>query len=72
MDKCHCPAATINRDAHSRFMEVAAQFRERYAASGYDAVDARHLSETLETWLADHICKIDVQLKDAMYGPTHS
>ena len=70
MDKCRCPAAGMNRDAHTRFIEFAKQFRERYDANGFDVADARHLAESIENWLADHICKIDVQLKDAMYGPT--
>lgn len=72
MDKCRCPAAGMNREAHARFIEFAAQFRERYDASGFDAAEARHLAESIESWLADHICTIDVQLTYAMYGPTHS
>ena len=72
MDTCRCPAAGVNREAHARFIEFAAQFRERHDTSGFDAAEARHLAESIESWLTDHICKIDVQLKDAMYEPTHS
>ena len=70
MDRCKCPAAGMNRDAHASFIEFAAQFRERYDANGFDVVEARHLAEAIESWLADHICKIDLQLRDALYGAT--
>ena len=64
MEQCHCPAAQSNRDAHGRFVDVLAQFHQRYAAKGFDPADARGLTNTLDRWLADHIGRIDVQLKD--------
>ena len=63
MDKCRCPAAQGNREAHAQFIEVLARFHQRYTASGFDAADARRLTDTLDQWLTDHIGRIDVQLK---------
>jgi hemerythrin len=63
MDRYHCPAAQGNREAHARFAEVLAGFRQRYQVSGFDPVDARNFVDTVDQWLADHICGIDVHLK---------
>jgi hemerythrin len=64
MVKCHCPAAEGNKTAHDRFMAMLIRFTQRHASNGYDAGDARELTDTIDRWLADHICRIDVQLRD--------
>jgi len=64
MDKYACPVADGNKKAHDRFVEVLAGFRQRYAAGGFSPTDARELVDTLDAWLADHICRIDVRLKE--------
>lgn len=63
MNRVHWPSAQTNREAHAKFVEVLAAFRQRYAANGFDRADARSLVDTIDRWLADHICGIDVQLK---------
>ncbi len=63
MDEYHCPAAEKNKHAHTGFVEVLGGYRERYAANGYDAADARALVDAVDRWLDSHICRIDVQLK---------
>jgi len=64
MDKYACPVAEGNKRAHDRFIEVLATFQQRYAASGFDRADARELVDTIDRWLVDHICRIDVRLKE--------
>jgi hemerythrin-like metal-binding protein len=64
MDKYACPVADGNKKAHDRFVEVLAGFQQRYATGGFSPTDARELVDTLDAWLADHICRIDVRLKD--------
>jgi hemerythrin len=73
MDEYRCPVAQRNKDAHAEMLKVLGGFQQRYSASGYLAADARALLDTVELWLANHICGIDVQLKqcvvDAVVDP---
>jgi hemerythrin len=69
MEKYHCPVAEGNKRAHAKFEEVLTGFRGRYAANGFDRSDARELVDTLDGWLADHICRIDVRLRDYAVKP---
>ena len=69
MDRCHCPAAQGNREEHLEFAQVLSRYAQNYAASGFTHADARHLTDTMDNWLVDHICGIDVQLKDWVLGP---
>jgi len=64
MTKYQCPVAGANKAAHTRFVEVMDGFHQRYAANGFDRADARNLVDTLDHWLADHICRLDVRLKE--------
>jgi hemerythrin len=58
-----CPAAKLNQDAHRGFIAFLQRFHERYTAAGFVQADARELVDTIDSWLVDHICRIDVQLK---------
>ena len=63
MHRSHCPAAAANADAHGRFLAVLAEYRQRYAVSGYREDEAARLVDFIDGWLAGHIGGIDVQLK---------
>jgi len=63
MNEYRCPVAQKNREAHVTFLEVLSGFRQRYAASGFDRTDARKLVDTIDRWLDDHICHVDIHLK---------
>ncbi len=63
MEEYRCPVAGKNKEAHGKFVEKLSEFQERYATSGYDHTDARRLVDTVDQWLDDHICRIDVHLK---------
>jgi hemerythrin len=69
MEEYRCPVAQRNKEAHARFVEVLSGFQERYAESGFDPADARNLVNTVDRWLADHICRIDVHLKQCVKKP---
>jgi len=64
MTKYQCPVAGANKAAHNRFVEVMDGFHQRYAANGFDRADARNLVDTLDHWLVEHICRLDVRLKE--------
>jgi hemerythrin len=66
MHRHQCPVAVDNREAHQRFMVVLQEFADRYGVVGYRATDAQRLVETLEAWLVQHICQIDVRLRDSV------
>lgn len=63
MDEYRCPMAERNREAHLKFVEVLSDYKQRYAAKGFELSDARGLVDTLDNWLSEHICRIDVHLK---------
>ncbi len=58
-----CPVAEKNKNAHAKLIEILSGFQNRYCANGYDYAEASRLVDTLEQWLADHICRIDIHLK---------
>jgi hemerythrin len=63
MEAYRRPVAQRNKEAHVRFLETLSGFQQRYAVSGYDRTDARRLVDTVDEWLDNHICRIDVHLK---------
>ncbi len=63
MKQSRCPVAEKNKDAHSKLIETLSGFQNQYHASGYDHAEASRLVDTLEQWLANHICRIDMHLK---------
>ena len=63
MAQNRCPVADKNKDAHSKLIETLSGFQNRYHANGYDHAEASRLVDTLEQWLANHICRIDMHLK---------
>ena len=63
MFRYQCPAAGMNAEAHTRFVEAISQFRGRFSRDGFDAADARRLVDFVDAWLESHIARIDTQLK---------
>ena len=63
MEEYRCPVAQKNKAAHLMFLDTLRDYRQRYAVSGYLATDARELVNTLDRWLDNHICRIDVHLR---------
>ena len=63
MNEYRCPVAQKNKEAHATFLGDLAGFQQRYTDGGYDRADARELVDTVDRWLADHICSIDIHLK---------
>ena len=69
MEEYCCPVAQQNREAHASFIEVLGEFRQRYEANNYRNTDARKLVDTVDQWLTEHICRIDVHLKKCVIVP---
>jgi hemerythrin len=66
MARYRCPIGERNRAAHQLFIAVLAGFRDDYAAHGFDRDNARNLTDTVDRWLDDHICRIDVHLRESV------
>jgi len=64
MDQYACPVAEGNKKAHDKFVKVLAEFTQRYETRGFERPDAYELVDTIDRWLVDHICRIDVRLKE--------
>jgi len=69
MSKYHHPLTQRNKKAHVGFVAVLSKFQQRYAVRGFDRADARHLMDTIDQWLAGHICRIDGHLKQYVEEP---
>jgi hemerythrin len=69
MARYNCPAAQGNKEAHAWFIGMLTEYRRRYAGAGYEDADARNLVDGIDKWLADHICKTDLQLKQYAQHP---
>ncbi len=69
MDEYRCPMAQRNRDAHLRFVEALSGYKRQYETGDFDSADARNLVDTVDQWLLDHICRIDVHLKQCVQKP---
>ena len=68
MERCRCPVAEGNKKAHTSFIEFLAGFKQRYGTRGFDRTDARGLVDGIDDWLANHIARIDVQLRGLVEG----
>jgi hemerythrin len=68
MERYSCPVAQKNMEAHRRFSEVISWFQQEYKLRGFVEEDAHHIVDTIDWWLADHICTVDIQLKQYAQG----
>lgn len=64
MERSQCPAAQQNKRAHVKFVAALSELQERYKAVGFDHLDAQRLVDFIDQWLAEHICGIDLQMKE--------
>jgi hemerythrin len=66
MEQYRCPVAGRNKEAHAKFAQVLAGYQQRHTTGVFDVQEAHRLVDTLDKWLASHICKIDVKLKEVV------
>jgi hemerythrin-like metal-binding protein len=64
MARLHSPALAANRAAHDEFRGKIAEIKAWVKQEGATPVEVVALKVTLEEWLVNHICTIDVQLRD--------
>ena len=64
MARLKSPALAANRAAHNEFRRKLAEIKGWVNREGASMVEVIALQGTLEDWLVNHICTIDVQLRD--------
>lgn len=65
-----CVVAEKNKAAHEKFLTFFEEFKHRLESRGADKAMLRELYTAANTWLVNHICKIDVQLREAGLAPS--
>lgn len=69
MECNRCPAHEKNCQAHERFREMFARFKEKSRKRGFRLELLVELNQTINTWIQDHILRIDTQLKPLAAKP---
>ncbi len=64
MARLKVPALEANRNAHAEFRAKLSEIRHWVEQSGPSSVEVVALKMDLEKWVEEHICTIDVQLRD--------
>ena len=67
MKKRNCPVAGKNKKAHDDFIAFYEQFVNDYKLNTdpfYHRQQIKKLQTVAESWLVNHICKIDLSIKD--------
>ena len=67
MYKYLCPVATKNKEAHQRFIREFKATEAKVKGEKNYGKSLKELHCFLETWLIEHICKIDTQLKPCVH-----
>lgn len=67
MAQFNSPALEPNRAAHDEFRGKLAEIRAWVKNEGATSVEVVELKDALEKWLVNHICTVDVQLRNV--GP---
>ena len=67
MNKHLCPVAAKNKDAHQKFIQHFKVTQEKIKEGSANDKALKELHHFLETWLVEHICKIDTQLKTCIH-----
>lgn len=63
MRRAKCPIAAKNKEQHGKLLETYVHYRERFEREGLSDDLVQKLHDFLESWLVNHILKIDTHLK---------
>lgn len=64
MAQHHSPAQEPNRAAHDKFRGMLSEIRSWVKNEGATSVEVVELMIELDEWLVNHICTVDVQLRN--------
>jgi len=63
MRRVKCPVAAENKDYHAKLLAAYTSYCERFAIEGASDTLIQKLHDFLESWLVNHILKIDTHLR---------
>lgn len=63
MDRYQCPVREKNREEHEKFRGFIHQYKKLCDLQGYRVELLRNLHDRMESWIQEHILKMDTQLK---------
>jgi hemerythrin-like metal-binding protein len=66
MRRHKCPIAAKNKEIHTKLLDAYTQYCERFEIEGMSEELVQGLHDFLESWLINHILKIDTQLRDCL------
>ncbi len=63
MRRLKCPVAAENKDFHAKLLAAYTRYCERFEVEGASDDLIQKLHDFLESWLVNHILKIDTQMR---------
>lgn len=66
MEQVRCAVRKENCEGHRKFQNFISEYKSKCEKQGYSLELLRNLHRELETWICQHIGKIDVQLKKSL------
>lgn len=66
MRRLKCPAASENKEYHAKLLAAYTRYCERFETEGASADLIQKIHDFLESWLVNHILKIDTQLRSCV------
>ena len=70
MRKAKCSLAEKNKEEHKKLLAAYMGFKERFENEGVSEDLMRKLHATLESWITNHILKVDTSLREADHTKT--
>jgi hemerythrin len=69
MRQYRCPAAAENLAAHNGLRQQLVQVKSRVKSNQMSVVDLIDLDKMLGDWIQNHICSVDVKLRECVNAP---
>ncbi|PCI45428.1 MAG: hemerythrin [Proteobacteria bacterium] len=66
MRRVKCPVASENKEFHAKLLAAYTRYCERFEVEGASDDLIQKLHDFLESWLVNHILKIDTQLRSCV------
>jgi len=66
MRRYKCPIAGKNKEIHAKLLSIYTDYRQQFDIEGVTPALVQKVHDFLESWLLNHIIKIDTQLRDCI------
>jgi hemerythrin len=70
MDRCRCPVAQQNKDAHAKFLNEYRELAHRFETEGPTEEFIADVQKKIVNWLSMHIRGCDTQLRKCVVTPS--